>query len=136
MPATRLFAGIEVFAWCRSWRRRRVGARPIRPAPTPRITLRARLEGRRRIRDLRLRSGNEGRQAIDADIGDHRLRLRLGRLILRTRLARFTVLAGLTMLARFPGLTMLSRRLVLAGLTGFAMLTRRLLFALIGHVVT
>jgi hypothetical protein len=75
---------------------------------------------------LRLRSGDERRQAVDAGIGDYRLWLRLWLwLILRllTRFARFTVLARLTMLTR---------------LTWFAVLTRfagRLLVALIGRVV-
>jgi hypothetical protein len=95
----------------------------MRPAPPPRVTLATRFEGGRRIRDLRLRSGDERRQAVDAGIGDYRLWLRLWLwLILRllTRFARFTVLARLTML------------------TWFAVLTRfagRLLVALIGRVV-
>jgi hypothetical protein len=101
----------------------------MRPAPPPRVTLATRFEGGRRIRDLRLRSGDERRQAVDAGIGDYRLWLRLWLwLILRllTRFARFTVLARLTMLTWF------------AVLTWFALLTRfagRLLVALIGRVV-
>jgi hypothetical protein len=99
----------------------------MRPAPPPRVTLATRFEGGRRIRDLRLRSGDERRQAVDAGIGDYRLWLRLW-LVLRllTRFARFTVLARLTMLTWF------------AVLTRFALLTRfagRLLVALIGRVV-
>jgi hypothetical protein len=99
----------------------------MRPAPPPRVTLATRFEGGRRIRDLRLRSGDERRQAVDAGIGDYRLWLRLW-LVLRllTRFARFTVLARLTMLTWF------------AVLTWFALLTRfagRLLVALIGRVV-
>jgi hypothetical protein len=98
----------------------------MRPAPPPRVTLATRFEGGRRIRDLRLRSGDERRQAVDAGIGDYRLWLRLWLwLILRllTRFARFTVLARLTWFAV---------------LTRFALLTRfagRLLVALIGRVV-
>ena len=66
---------------------------------------------------LRLRAGDEGRQAIDAaGIGNHRLRLRLRRLILRLRtmLAMGIVFAGL-MLTRLVGLAlalMLARRVV------------------------
>jgi len=99
----------------------------MRPAPPPRVTLATRFEGGRRIRDLRLRSGDERRQAVDAGIGDHRLRLRL-RLILRllTRFAGFTVFARLT---RFAVLSWF------ALLAGFALLTGRLLVALIGRVV-
>ena len=111
----RLFAGVEVFAGRRGRGRRRFGARAMRPAPPPRVTLATRFEGGRRIRDLRLRSGDERRQAVDAGIGDYRLWLRLWLwLILRllTRFARFTVLARLTMLTWF------------AVLTRFALLTR------------
>src|SRR4051812_36590258 len=102
----RLFAGVEVFAGRRGRDRRRFGAGAMRPAPPPRVTLATRFEGGRRIRDLRLRSGDERRQAVDAGIGDYRLWLRLWLwlwLILRllTRFARFTVLARLTMLTRF-----------------------------------
>jgi hypothetical protein len=87
----------------------------MRPAPPPRVTLATRFEGGRRIRDLRLRSGDERRQAVDAGIGDYRLWLRLW-LVLRllTRFARFTVLARLTMLTRFALLTRFAGRLLVA----------------------
>ena len=71
------------------------------PAPAPRKTLAATaLEIARAAIDLRLRPGDEGRQAIDADIiRDDRLWLRL-KLRLRTMLAMAGVLAGLMLLAR------------------------------------
>src|SRR5258705_5414054 len=54
--------------------------------------------------DLRLRPGDEGRQAIDADIiRDDRLWLRL-KLRLRTIFATAGVLAGLMLVARLVGL--------------------------------
>ena len=62
----------------------------MRPAPAARETFSAAIafEAGRSVH-LRLRSGDEGRQPIDAaGIGNHRLRLRLGlrlRLILRLR---------------------------------------------------
>src|SRR5262249_1417605 len=71
----------------------------------------AALEAARGAVDLRLRSGDERRQAVDAAIVDHRLGLRL-RLILRLR----TVLA-------------------LAAVTLLTMFTRLLLIALIGLAV-
>ena len=70
----------------------------MRAAAPTRIALSGTFERRRRIGDLRLRAGDEGRQAVDPAIGDHRLRLRL-RLILgwlRTLavLARLLLLLG------------------------------------------
>src|SRR5258706_409773 len=64
------------------------------------------LETARAAIDLRLRSGDERRQAIDTDtVGNHRLwlRLRLKRR-LRTMFARATVVAGRMLLARLVGL--------------------------------
>src|ERR1700694_5079659 len=71
-------------------RRRRghaFGTRAVRPAAPAREALAIALEAARGAIDLRLRSGDERRQAIDADIiRDHRLRLRLWlRLKLRLR---------------------------------------------------
>ena len=78
----------------------------MRPAPPPREALALAaiaLEARAAV-DLRLRPGDEGRQAIDADIiRDDRLWLRL-KLRLRTMLAMAGVLAGLMLLARLVGL--------------------------------
>ena len=57
--------------------------------------------------DLRLRSGDERRQTVDADIiGDHRLRLGLRlKLRLRAMLAMAVVLAGRMLVARLVGLS-------------------------------
>src|SRR2546430_16739386 len=81
------------------------GTRAMGPAPPPRKTLAATaLELPWAATDLRLRPGDEGRQAIDADIiRDDRLWLRL-KLRLRTMLAMAGVLAGLMLLARLVGL--------------------------------
>src|SRR5258708_26638047 len=78
------------------------------PAAPPRKTLAATLETARAAIDLRLRSGDEGRQAIDADIiRDYRLRLRLRlKLRLRTMLAMAGVFAGLMLVARLVGLAL------------------------------
>ncbi|MGY3449467.1 hypothetical protein ACVILH_001809 [Bradyrhizobium sp. USDA 4353] len=111
----------------------------MRPATAPWITLGATFERGGRIGDLRLRAGDEGRQAVDPAVGDDRLRLRL---ILR-RLRTFAMLARLplAMLLRLAVLTRLaslSRLPMLAGLTmlaGFAVLARLLLIALIGLLI-
>src|SRR5258707_10648870 len=76
------------------------------PAPPPRKTFAATaLEIARAAIDLRLRPGDEGRQAIDADIvRDDRLRLWLRlELWLRTMFARAGVFAGV---ARLVGLSL------------------------------
>src|SRR6266849_1698857 len=75
------------------------------PAPPSRKTFAATaLEIARAAIDLRLRPGDEGWQAIDADIiRDDRLWLRL-KLRLRTMFAMTGVLAGLMMVARLVGL--------------------------------
>src|SRR5258706_5557151 len=75
------------------------------PAPPPRKPLAApALEFARAAIDLRLRPGDEGRQAIDADIiRDDLLWLRL-KLRLRTMFAMAGVLAGLLLVARLVGL--------------------------------
>ena len=77
----------------------------MRPAAAARETLAA-FETARAAIDLRLRPGDEGRQAIDADIiRDDRLRLWLRlKLRLRTMLAMAGVLAGLMLVARLVGL--------------------------------
>src|SRR5260370_15345635 len=83
-------------------------------AAPPRKTLAATaLEPARAAIDLGLRSGDEGRQAIDADIiRDYRLRLLLRlKLRLRTMLAMAGVFAGLVLVAR---LVRLALALVLA----------------------
>ncbi|CCE11159.1 membrane hypothetical protein [Bradyrhizobium sp. STM 3843] len=145
-----LFAGVEIVAR----RRRRRGcsfsrARGVRAAAPPRIALATTFEAGRRVRDLRLRAGDEGRQAVDAAVGDHGLRLRLG-LILRLRtLAKLARLPGLAMLTGFAmlprlamlpmlsGFAMFPRLALVARLSGFTMLALlpRLLVALIGLVV-
>src|SRR5258705_3702681 len=81
------------------------GTRAMGPAPPPRKTFAATaLEIARAAIDLRLRPGDEGRQAIDADIiRDDRLRLRL-KLRLRTMFAMAGVLAGRMLVARLVGL--------------------------------
>src|SRR5258706_12259814 len=81
------------------------GTRAMGPAPPPRKTLAATaLEFARAAIDLRLRPGDEGRQAIDADIiRDERLWLRL-KLRLRTMFAMAGGLAGLLLVARLVGL--------------------------------
>ena len=66
--------------------------------------------------DLRLRAGDEGGQAIDA-VGDHWLRLRLRRLILRLR-------------------TMLALLIAIAAVLTVAAMFARLLIAHIGLVVS
>src|SRR5260370_34223426 len=75
------------------------GTRTVRPAAPAREALAATaLETARAAIDLRLRSGDEGGQAIDADIiRDHRLRLRLW---LRLKLRLRTMLAMGGMFAR------------------------------------
>ena len=111
------------------------------PAAT-RIALGSALEGGRRVGDLRLRSGDEGRQTVDPAVGDHRLGLRL-RLVLGglrtlavlarlTLLARFALLAGFTLLARFA---LLTRFAVFARLTLLARFAWLLLIALVLIVV-
>src|SRR5882724_4158100 len=81
------------------------GTRAMGPAPPPRKTIAAAaLELARIAIDLRLRPGDERRQAIDADIvGDDRLWLRL-KLRLRTMFAMAGVLAGRMLVARLVGL--------------------------------
>src|SRR5258706_5611339 len=81
------------------------GTRAMGTAPPPRKTLAApALELARAAIDLWLRPGDEGRQAIDADIiRDERLWLRL-KLRLRTMFAMAGVLAGLLLVARPVGL--------------------------------
>src|SRR5258706_13618863 len=81
------------------------GTRAMGPAPPPWKTLAATaLEFARAAIDLRLRPGDKGRQAIDADIiRDDRLWLRL-KLRLRTMFAMAGVLAGLMLVARLVGL--------------------------------
>src|SRR5260221_11849383 len=77
------------------------------PAPSPWKTLAApALELARGGIDLRLRSGDEGRQAINADIiRDYRLRLWLRlKLLLRTMFAMAGVFARLMLVARLVGL--------------------------------
>src|SRR6267378_2164990 len=80
-------------------------ARTVRPPPPPRETLAA-FETAWAAINLRLRSGDERRQAIDADaVGDHRLGLWLRlKLRLRTMLAMAGVFAGRMLLARLVGL--------------------------------
>ncbi len=83
------------------------GTRAMGPAPAPRKTLAATaLELPWAAIDLRLRPGDEGRQAIDADvIRDDRLRLWLRlKLRLRTMFAMAGVFAGLMLVARLIGL--------------------------------
>jgi hypothetical protein len=76
----------------------------VGPASPPRKTLAATLETARAAIDLRLRSSDEGRQAIDADIiRDYRLRLWL-KLRLRTMFAVAGVFAGLMLVTRLVGL--------------------------------
>ena len=70
-----LIARIEIVARCRR-RGRAFGARAVGPAPTAREALAAAFEAAGAAIDLRLRSGDEGGQAIDAAIIRHR-RLRL-----------------------------------------------------------
>ena len=79
-------------------------ARAMRPAAPSREALAATaFETARAAIDLRLRSGDERRQAIDADIvRDYRLRLGL-RLKLRLR-TMFAMFAGLMLVARLVGL--------------------------------
>ena len=90
------------------------GARAMLPAPASRIALAAAFEAAGIAVDLRLRAGDEGRQAIDAAIVcNHRLRLRRLRLILR--LGPVLALAAVLTLA--------------------AMFARLLLFALIGLLI-
>jgi hypothetical protein len=81
----------------------------MRATPAPRVALAATFEAAAIAVELRLRAGDEGRQAVDAAIiGDHGLRLRRLRLILRlwpvfalTSVLTFTaVLALAPMLAR------------------------------------
>src|SRR5262245_5697761 len=83
-----------------------LGARTaMRPAATPRITLAAAaaFEAGAAI-DLRLRSGDEGGQAVDiASIGNHRLRL-IRRLRLRLRLRLVLRLRTVIALAMFTRL--------------------------------
>src|ERR1035437_3026424 len=83
------------------------GARAMGPAAPPReaLTLTA-LETARAATDLRLRSGDERGQAVDADtIRNHRLRLWLRlKLRLRTMLALAAVFAGRMLVARLVGL--------------------------------
>src|ERR1700722_16216459 len=78
---------IEIIAWRRRGNHA-IGARAMRPAAAARRETFAAIafETSRAAIDLRLRSGDERRQAIDADIvRDHRLRLGLRRLKLRLR---------------------------------------------------
>src|SRR5437879_8987346 len=107
-----LVARIEIVARrCR--RGHVVGTRAVWPPPPPREALATALETARAAIDLRLRSGDEGRRAIDADIiRDYRLRLWLRlKLRLRTMLAMAGVFAGLMLVAR---LVRLALALVLA----------------------
>jgi hypothetical protein len=80
-----------------------LGARAVRSATTARETFAAGIAFKTRgAVHLRLRAGNEGRQAIDAaGVRDNRLRLGL-RLILRLRpvFARLAMFAGLMLFAR------------------------------------
>src|SRR5258707_8350509 len=94
-----LIPRIEIVAR-RHRRGQAIGAWAVRPAAATRETLSA-FEAARTAIDLRLRSGDERRQAIDADaIGNHRLRLKLR---LRTMLAIAAVFAGRMLLARLVG---------------------------------
>ena len=79
-------------------RRRRRGKRSPPPC----------LRSRRAAIDLRLRAGDERRQAIDAGaIGNHRLRLRLRlKLRLRTMIAMLAMFARLMLVARLIGLAL------------------------------
>src|SRR5712671_7518913 len=110
-----LIPRIEIVAR-RHRRGQAIGAWAVRPAAAARETLSA-FEAARTAIDLRLRSGDERRQAIDADaIGNHRLWLWLRlKLRLRTMLAIAAVLAGRMLLARLIGLTvtlLVARRVV------------------------
>ena len=115
---------IEIVA--RRSRRRRPclrGAGRMRPAAAAREAFAAAIafEAAGAAIDLRLRAGDERRQAIDAaSVGNHRLRLRLRRLILRLR----TMLAVAIMFAR-----LLVALLLLARLIGLAF---ALMVALVG----
>src|SRR5258707_1318376 len=96
-----LVPGIKVVARAARRSGHVVGARAMRPAAAARITLAATtaLKARAAI-DLRLRSGDEGWQAIDAArVRYHRLRLRWLRLVLRLR----AMLAIAVMFARLLG---------------------------------
>jgi hypothetical protein len=102
--------GIEIIAWCRRGNHA-VGTRTMRPAAAARRETFAAIafETTGAAIDLRLRSGDERWQAIDADIvRDHRLRLglRLLKLWLRTMLAMIVVLAGLVLITRLVGLSL------------------------------
>src|SRR6267142_2022955 len=99
-----LIPRIEIVAR-RHRRGQAIGAWAVRPAAAARETLSA-FEAARTAIDLRLRSGDERRQAIDADaIGNHRLWLWLRlKLRLRTMLAIAGVFAGRMLLARLVGL--------------------------------
>src|SRR5882672_8365398 len=110
-----LIPRIEIVAW-RHRRGQAIGAWAVRPAAAARETLSA-FEAARAAIDLRLRSGDERRQAIDADaIGNHRLWLWLRlKLRLRTMLAIAAVFAGRMLLARLVGLSvalLVARRVV------------------------
>lgn len=84
-------------------------------APTREALATAFESGWRRVRDRRLRTGNERRQAIDT-IGDHGLRLRLWlwlRLVLRLR-ARLAVFARLSLVTWFAVLALFTGLLMVA----------------------
>src|SRR5260370_19462871 len=99
-----LIPRIEVVARC-CRRGHAFGARTVRPAAPPRKTVAATAVEAARAIDLRLRSGDEGGQAVDADIiRDHRLRLWL-RLKLRLR-TMFAMFALLMLVARLVGLAL------------------------------
>jgi hypothetical protein len=101
-----LIPRIEIVAGC-GGRGHAFGARAVRPATTSREAL-STLKAARAAVDLRLRTGNEGRQTVNAGVvGYHRLRLGLRRLKLRLRtmLAMARVFAGLMLLARLVRLS-------------------------------
>src|SRR6202035_400799 len=100
---------IEIVA-ARNCRGHAFGTRAVRPAAPAREALAlATVEAARGATDLRLRSGDERRQPVDAGIiRNHRLRLRLGlwlRLKLRLRTVLAMLFAGLMLVARLVGLS-------------------------------
>ena len=94
--------------------------RPAAPARETFAAATAFISSAGRAVHLRLRSGDEGGQAIDAaGIGDHRLRLRL-RLILRLRTMLAIAIAIAVPLAMFAGLLLFA----LVGLAVAALFAR------------
>src|ERR1700694_4466522 len=100
-----LIPRIEIVAAGYGRRGHAFGARAVRAAASAREALAlAAVESGGGAADLGLRSGDEGRQPVDAGIiRNHRLRLRLG---LRLELRLRAVLARLVLVARLIGLAL------------------------------